>query len=706
MRFGAETSSCDVTRRRRGRWQLVAAVWMALSLSASALAGPPAQATPDRFRTFLFGADYYPEQWDESMWERDAQRMQDAGVNVVRVAEFAWYLMEPKEGEFDFALFDRAIATLGRHGIKTIIGTPTATPPKWLTAKYPEVLHVESTGRPSDDQSRRHVCYTSPVYLAKSREIVEAMTSHFKENANVVGWQIDNELNCEKRDCYSESCRKAFREWLKAKYGTLRGLNTRWGTYVWSGWYDDWDEIDLPFPTPSFHNPGLMLDYKRFVSDSAIAFLDAQLSIIRKARPNDFVTTNGVFKNIDYYKMSKGLDIHAYDNYPTFMDDPQYPTGAALTMCRSFNGRMMIMEELMGPAGQTYLLRTPSPEQVRLWTMQTVAHGADGVLHFRWRTARKGAEEYWFGVLDQDDVPRGRYENFKQEGRELGKIGPEIVGSRNVADVAVLKDFDDEWVYDHQYFTNEVSVGSAYTAIFRAASEAKLGVDFVGQDADFSRYKILFVPYKIMMDPALAARLKAFVEAGGVLVASAHTAVKDRDNAVTDETLPWGMTDLFGVEVDTFTCYQPPSAGKNVARFADGSTVPVNVFADVLKLKSAKALATWDGDFFKGSPALTENAVGRGKAVYYASFVNVEAARAILGRYAKEKGVAPFLTGAPKDLEVTRRAKGSATFTFLLNHGATPVTVPVGAGYTDMLEGKPAPDTLTIRPYGYVVLRR
>jgi beta-galactosidase len=449
-----------------------------------------------------------------------------------------------------------------------------------------------------------------------------------------------------------------------------------------------------------------MLDYKRFVSDSVASYSRAQVEIVRRHDPDVFVTHNGIFKNIDYYDLAKQFDIYAHDNYPTFSDEPQYGTGAALTLCRGFNGRMMIMEQLSGPAGQTYLLRTPSPDQVRLWTMQTVAHGADGVLHFRWRGARKGAEQYWFGVLDQDDVPRRRYETFRIEGEQLAKIGPEILGSRVDSDVAVIKDFDDEWVYDHQYFTREVNVGSAYTALFQAASELKHNVDIVGPEADFGAYEIVFAPFKVVMDPGFAAKARAFVAAGGVFVVSAHTAVKTRDNAMTDETIPILVRDLFGVELDTFTCYQPPSREKNSVRFSAKTTVPVNVFADVLVTKGARAIATWDRDFFKGGAACTENAVGTGKAVYYGSFFNVEAARELLGRYAREKGLRPLVPGAPRELEVTRRTKGAASYTFLLNHADRPVTVNVGAGYADMLAGRPAPASLTLGPYGYAVLKR
>jgi beta-galactosidase len=662
--------------------------------------------TNSRYESFRFGVCYYPEQWPESCWEADANRMAECGVNTVRLGEFGWALMEPREGHYDFSLFDRAIETLGRHGIKTIFGTPTAAPPKWLTQKYPEVLDVLETGRPVNDQSRRQYCYSSPAYRQLSRKIVEALALHYRDNTNIIGWQIDNEMNCENPRCFSESCRIAFRNWLRHKYGTLEELNARWGTVVWSQTYSDWAQIDLPFPTPAFHNPELMLDYKRFISASATDYLNDQVDILRRYRPNDFLTHNGAFKNINYYDFSRTLDLHAFDNYPTFEDSPRYPTGAALTMVRGFNGRMMIMEQLTGPAGQTYMLRTPQPGEMRLWSMQAIAHGADGLLHFRWRSALRGAEEYWYGVLDHDNVPRARFEEFKQEGLELQKIGPQIVGSKVVSEIAVIKDFEAEWVFDYQYLTKEVDVAAVYNALFQAASEQRHNIDFVGPNTDLNGYKLVFAPQMALMDDELAGRLQRFVEQGGMLVMSAHSAIKDRDNAFTSGAIPIGLTNLFGVELDSFQTYQPPSRLNNALRFDDGSVLPVNVLAEVLRPTTAHVLGEWERDYFKDTPAATEQQFGKGKAIYYGSLFNLDAARYLIKRYASEIGLKPLLTDGPAQVEVTRRTKGGTDFYFVLNHGDSPATVNIGDGFINVLTDKPAIASLTLAPFDCCVLKR
>lgn len=691
---------------------LLAAFVLQASLCAHGAVQPARQQQPSRYDEFLFGVDYYPEHWDESLWEQDARRMRECGVRVVRVGEFAWALFEPEEGRFDFSLFDRAIAVFARHGIKVILGTPTATPPKWLTRKYPEVLHVFPGGRAADDQSRRHYCYNSPTYRRLSRRVVERMAEHYKDSPHVVGWQIDNEFNNENPECYSESCRAAFRVWLRGKYGSLKSLNDRWGTIFWSQLYTDWEQIDLPRQTPAFHNPALALDFKRFISDSVTSYMEEQLSIIRRLRPADFVTQNGVFRNINYYSLSRNLDIHSNANYPLFTDDPQYPTGASLTLSRSFTGRFLIMEQQTGPAGQTYLLRVPRPGEMNLWAFQSIAHGADGIVHFRWRAARRGAEEYWYGVLDHDDVPRARYEEFRKEGAEIARVGPEIVGSRIVSEIAVVQDFESEWAYEHQYFTREVSARAPLGHFFRAASEMKFNIDFVSPDADFRPYKIVFAPHLLMMTPELAAKIKEFVAGGGTFVVGAHSAVKDRDNAMTDQTIPIeGLTELFGVEVDSFQVYQPPSAAKNSLKFGPTGltmpqSVPVNVFADVLKPRGADVIATWERDFMAGRPAATERRSGKGLAVYYGSFFNLDSARYLLARYAAVHRLKPLIAGLPAGVEVTRRTKGRSNYYFILNHADEAVTVSPGAGYFDLIAGRESPPTLTLKPFEYRVLRK
>jgi beta-galactosidase len=288
----------------------------------------------------------------------------------------------------------------------------------------------------------------------------------------------------------------------------------------------------------------------------------------------------------------------------------------------------------------------------------------------------------------------------------VARIGAEILGSKIVAEIAAIKDFDAEWVYDYQYLTREVNVGAAFVNLFQAASELKHNIDFISPQADFSRYKLVFGPYLVLMDPDLAGRIRRFVEQGGVFVASAHHAAKDRDNGMTDRTPPLWQADLFGAERQEYFAYQPPSRDQNALRFDAQTALPVNVMTEMLKPTLARVLARWDRDYQKGQPAVTENPVGRGKAVYYGSFFNLEAARYLLERYAQEQKIEPLLAGVPKAVEVTRRTKDDADYFFILNHASESVGVSPGGGFTDLIEGTPAPARFDLKPFEYRVLKR
>lgn len=288
----------------------------------------------------------------------------------------------------------------------------------------------------------------------------------------------------------------------------------------------------------------------------------------------------------------------------------------------------------------------------------------------------------------------------------MQKIGTQVFGSKIDSRIAVIKDFEDQWVFNYQFLTQEIDMPAVYEALFQAASEQRYNIDFVGPTADLNHYKLVFAPQLALMDLALAARLRQFVAQGGTLVMSAESAIKNRDNAFTMETIPIGLTNLFGVELDSFQTYQPPSATNNAVRFEDGSTALVDVFAEALYPITARVIGRWDRDYLKDSPAATEQQFGKGKAIYYGSLFNLDAAHHLIKRYAEEAGLKPLLEGVPEQVEVTCRTKGQTDFYFLLNHGDSPVTVNTGDGFVDVLSRKPATASLTLGAFDYRVLRR
>ena len=269
----------------------------------------------------ILGTCYYPEHWKRELWEEDLNRMLEAGIRVIRIAEFAWNKIEPREGEYTYEFFDSFLDVVEKTPMKVIFCTPTATPPAWLTEEYPEVLNAQMDGTLYRHGARRHYNYNSPVYQRFAANITERSAVHYGPRPCVIGWQIDNELNCETSEFYSESDTAAFREFLKKKYGTIEALNEAWGTVFWNQTYTAWSEVYVPQTTISNStNPHRVLDYLRFISDSACRFAGLQARIIRKyKKPDDFITTNGLFGNLDNHRLAEeSLDFMTYDSYPNF----------------------------------------------------------------------------------------------------------------------------------------------------------------------------------------------------------------------------------------------------------------------------------------------------------------------------------------------------------------------------------------------------
>ena len=312
------------------------------------------------YDSFLYGVVYYPEQWPEAHWERDLANIAASGMNVVRMGEGAWSVWEPNEGHYEFELFDRALNLCQKLELKAIMGTPTYTPPAWLTERYPEVLRTSFTGTLLRHGSRRHYNYTASVYREKSCAITEALAAHYRDQSVVIGWQIDNELNCHLDTSFAESDHQAFRAWCQERYVTLDALNAAWGTSFWSQTYTAWEQVWLPRPTVTYQNPSLLLDFYRFTSDMTIRFGAMQYAIIKRIAPHQFVTHNAFqdMTNVDLPGFVKeAVDFVSYDSYPEFrVCDLSLPRqfrdrfeSRLLSRMRGVSQKFMVLEQQAGP---------------------------------------------------------------------------------------------------------------------------------------------------------------------------------------------------------------------------------------------------------------------------------------------------------------------------------------------------------------------
>jgi beta-galactosidase len=659
---------------------------------------------------FYFGVDYYPEHWPESRWPEDVRLMVEAGINVVRLAEFAWSKMEPEDGSYDFGWLDRVIALLAQHDIDVILGTPTASPPPWLMAKQEDLFLVSEYGVRLTYGNRREYCPNNALYHDYSRRIVEEMAGHFKENPAVIGWQIDNEFGSR---CYCDICRGEFQRWLERRYGTLGNLNEQWGTVFWSHVYNDWSEVPVPRLTGSSPNPGLGLDYSRFMSDSYMAYQKIQVDILRRICPEEhFITHNFMgfkYNFLNYFDMAQDIDFVSWDIYWRMQWNMQAatdPCSAALghDAMRGLKGKNhWVMEQQSGSGGWEHVSVSPRPGELRLWAYQSIAHGADGIVFFRWRTARYGTEQYWHGLLDHHGLPGRRYAEIKRMGEEVGKLANRISGALVKPEVAIISSYDSRFAFQLQGNNPRFDYPSHVQQIYRAFYDRQVPVDIVSPAAALSNYKIVVVPALHILTEEVAGNLKQYVASGGLLVVTPRTGVKDEANAVVNQVLPGLLAELCGVEVEEYVSL-PVDVDSELefTELAARPRVPAQVWCDLLRLNGATAIAHYTQDFFAGKPAMTMNNSGEGWVIYVGSFGDELYAH--MADYLLDFAGMRSLLSVPEGVEVSERWQGERQLLFVLNQTEQEQVIALDRPYQDLLCDRQVKGDVPLGPLDILIL--
>ncbi|MGI5989589.1 MAG: beta-galactosidase [Lachnospiraceae bacterium] len=633
------------------------------------------------------GVDYYPEQWDKALWESDLRRMRGAGISCIRIAEFAWNKVEPEEGHFTFEFFDEFLDLCAKQKMKVIFGTPTATPPAWLTEKYPEVLNAIKEGVLYRHGGRRHYNYNSPVYQKFAARIVEQEAAHYGKHPAVVGWQIDNELNCETADFYSESDDRAFRAFLRKKYGTLEELNRAWGTAFWNQTYTDWEQVHILRPVLNDGvNPHQHLDYLRFVSESCLRFAAMQANIIRRyKKPGDFITTNGMFGHLDNHILAGDiLDVYTYDSYPNFAYQIGQKAGGAdpeslkdrnwslnLTQVRSICPHFGIMEQQAGPGGWTTRMGQPSPHpgQLTLWAMQSVAHGADYISFFRWRTATFGTEIYWHGILDYDSRDNRRLAEVRDFYKKLRTLDA-AAGAEYCATFAMVTDYDNTFDAEADHLHGSVAEPSK-RGIFKAAQLTHTPFDMVNVTdqtdiSELAAYPVLLYPHPVIMDEVRAALLETYVRGGGTLVLGCRSGYKDMNGHCVMMPQPGLLSRLTGTTVKDFS-FACPGEEPVRACMADGEHIPMPVWNDILEPEpDTKVIGRYENGYFQNEAAVTEHALGAGRVIHVGSCFSSETAEYVLKYLGLTEPFADVIK-APAEVEIALQKKDGRHFLFVLN---------------------------------------
>lgn len=668
------------------------------------------------------GTCYYPEHWDKALWKSDLERMKEAGIETIRIAEFAWSKFEPQEGEFTFEFFDEFLDLTDKEGMQVIFGTPTATPPAWLTNKYPEVLNARMDGVLYRHGARRHYNYNSTKYKELCANIVTKIAAHYGKRKSIIGWQIDNELNCEVDVFYSESDTAAFREFLKQKYTTLEALNEAWGTTFWNQTYMDWEEIYVPRTTINDStNPHEVLDYTRFISDSACRFAKMQSDIIAQyKKETDYITTNGMFSNLDNHRMTnESLDFYMYDSYPNFayclIEDPVHSTdlndrkwSKNLAEVRSISSNFGIMEQQSGANGWNTRMEAPAPKpgQMTLWTMQSVAHGADFISFFRWRTCIMGTEIYWHGILDYANRDNRKLAEVKEIHQKFEKIG-KLAGSRYEAAFGVIKDYNNVWDAGLDKWHERVDKKSQ-TGIFQAAQLTHTPMDYIYLTEDtmgeeLCKYPVLFYPHAVIVTQKTKALLEEYVKLGGTLVLGCRTGYKDETGKCVMANLPGLLQELSGTDVTDGT-FVGMVDGK-VSIDWDGEQVEAAVYNDILEplTDEAEVLGTYTSNYYNGSAGLIKNSYGKGNVYYFGGAFQRETAEVFLRKLEISEPYRNIME-LPADVELAVRKKDNEAYYLLLNYSAEEVKVLLNEKLTNLYTGKEVIGEIILSAYETMVL--
>ena len=633
----------------------------------------------------LLGVDYYPEQWDISIMEEDLANIKELGSNVIRIGEFAWHLMEKEEGKYDFSFFDTVIKKANEYGLKVIFGTPTATIPAWLVKKYPEILSEFENGEKRTFGGRHIYCFNSEVFYKYSEKIIRELANHYKDEKNIVAWQIDNEFGHEGSDeCYCPKCHRAFQEFLRNKFNnSIDELNKTYGTTFWSQEYNSFEEIPVPKKTITTHNPALRLDWERFRSKSIVDYSNFQVELLKSIIPDCVVIHDfpggGLDKHVDYSKVAQKLNVVAFNNYPVWGGQkepiPPHEIAFGLDYIRGLKREnFWITEAIMGAQGHDITGFLPRPNQAKMWSCQGMARGCSSLIYFRYRGATKGAEQFCYGILDADNKKRRKFYEVKDFFHNIIKY-EDILEQPIKSKVAMVYDYDSLASFRIQKQSILLDCHQEMKKFYKPFYDSNIMVDIISEDKDFSEYKILILPVMIIWKKELTEKVKEFAKNGGIVVMTYRTAVKDIDNNLTlGEMLPVGYNDFVGAYVEEIESLQEYNSldleGEGVFNGIKGKG---GVFRDMLVSKGAEVLFRYNDKFYDTFSAVTKNSYGKGKVYYIGCSPEEATLKLIVEDILNSAELSKILS--PDNVEIVVRENGDKQIKIYINHNDYEVKV-------------------------------
>lgn len=642
-----------------------------------------------KVKKMVYGGDYNPEQWPEEIWAEDMRLLKKAHIDIVTLNVFSWASLQPSENEYHFEKLDKIMELVKENGLQVCLATSTGAHPAWMAKKYPDILRVEFDGRKRKFGGRHNSCPNSPTYRKYSVRLAEKIAECYKDYDNIVAWHISNEFGGE---CYCENCEKAFRVWLKDRYKTIEELNRAWNTSFWGHTFYDWDEIVLPnllsehFEYERTQFQGISIDYRRFNSESLQNCYKREYDAIKKITPDIPVTTNlmGFYKTLDYKKWAGEMDFVSWDNYPANEDKPAQ-IAMSHDLMRGIKGGepFVLMEQTPSVTNWLSYNALKRPGIMRLWSYQAIAHGADAVMFFQMRRSIGACEKLHGAVIDHVGNENTRvFREVTQLGEELDKIGNLTLGAKCNAKAAICFDWENWWGIELSAGPScELKYKDEIFHYYQALHSLNVPVDIIGPEDNLEQYKIVIAPVLYMTKEGHDEKIRAFVQNGGTFVTTFFSGIVDENDLVVTGGYPGKLRDILGIWVEESDAL--PHGTENHFIYK-GEKYPAKLLCDISHPEGAKVRSVYQEDFYAGSPVLTENCFGKGKAWYVATRSSEAFYRQFAEDLCVQCNLEP-LAEPQEELEVTQRCNKNGSFLFFLNHGTEARTITLKEDGTELL---------------------
>lgn len=670
---------------------------------------------------FLHGGDYNPDQWldQPEVIDEDFKLFRNAKINSLTLAVFAWDKLEPEEGHFEFDWLDKIFDKIEAQNGHVILATPSGARPRWMAAKYPEVLRVNAEGVRNYYGERHNHCYTSPIYRQKVQLMNRKLAEHFGKRKSLVLWHVSNEYG---GACYCDLCQQAFREWLQNKYQTLDNLNhAYWGEF-WSHNYTDWNQIHSPSPRGDENVLGLNLDWKRFVTERTIDFFENEIQPLRELTPTIPVTTNfmggnpsdsHVFYDLDYWKFAQHVDIVSWDSYPNWANDYESTRelGMRTALMNDFmrslkHDNYLIMENTPSKVNWHPINRAKRPGMHEMASMQEIAHGANSINYFQLHASRGSSEMFHGAVISNQQGANTRvYQDVQTVGEDLENLKPIINSHYQTPKVAIVFDYDNMWALDDaRTYANETKkYWRTIQEHYRYFWEHDIPVELVNVHDDLTPYQLVIDPMHFMMSKEFSQKLRAYVQNGGTLVGTYITGMVDERFLAHLNGWPKALQQVYGIDFkETDTLYPKQ---RNQVEF-NGYQYKVHDYCDIIALETAKAIGTYQADFYQGTPAISANQYGNGQAYYMAARSDYDLLEAFYDEITQNLELTKKrpVRKNNRNVSIQTRELDGKQYYFVINFSSQKAKVQLAKKMKNLLNDEEYEFEMELAPYGVGVL--